>query len=56
MAERSDPAGTPAREFDEFLKSCPDVDETAAATPLRVVGAVLRTKSADSFVLVGADG
>ena len=56
MAEKPDPAGTPAREFDDFLKSCPDVDEAAAATPLRVVGAVLRTKSADSFVLVGADG
>ena len=56
MAAKPDPAGTPAREFDDFLKSCPDVDEAAAATPLRVVGAVLRTKSADSFVLVGADG
>lgn len=56
MADKAGAPGTTSKDFEDFLKACPDADEPAEAAPLRVVGTVMRTKAADTFALVGADG
>jgi len=50
MAERT----SVPKEFEEFLKSCPELDEIR--DEIVVTGQVARTKSAETFALIGADG